>query len=180
MGDAGRLADPGDAAKGLVFDGRLAENFKLSSGAWVQVGALRPEIVSAGAPVIQDAVLTGHDRGEIGLLVFPNLAGCRFLCPDAGEEATLASLIRRPEVRARLAEGLDAYNRANPASSRRIACALLMAEPPAIDAGEITDKGYINQRAVLDHRAALVARLHHGAGDPEVIRLAPPALAREA
>ena len=163
MGDAGRLADPENPAAGLVFDGRLGENFKLASGSWVHVGELRTALVAALAPVVQDVVVTGLNRSEIGLLVFPNPAGCRSLCPplaDRPEDLPLAELIRRPEVRSALLTGLAAHNAANPASSRRVARALLVVEPPAIDAGEITDKGYLNQRAVLTRRAALVERLH--------------------
>jgi feruloyl-CoA synthase len=172
MGDAGKLADPEDPSRGIVFDGRLAENFKLTSGTWVEVGQLRTDVITAGAPVIQDAVVTGHDREGVGLLVFPNPAGCRSLCRDVAPDAPLAELIHRPEVRARLAAGLTAHNSANPASSRRVTRALLLVEPPSIDAGEITDKGYINQRAVLECRAALVERLYADApGDPDLIRL---------
>jgi feruloyl-CoA synthase len=171
MGDAGRLADPDDPAAGIVFDGRLGENFKLTSGSWVHVGELRTELVAAGAPVVQDLVVTGQDRSEIGLLVFPNPAGCRSLCrPELPENTPLADLIRQPEVQDALSAALTAHNARNPTSSRRVARALLLAEPPAIDAGEITDKGYINQRAVLTRRAALVERLHGGAGDPDVLR----------
>jgi len=159
-GDAGKLADPRDPARGLVFDGRLAEDFKLTSGTWVHVGELRTAVISAGAPVIQDAVVTGHDRTAVGLLVFPNLAGCRSLCGGEAAAASLDELIRRPEVRRRLIAGLAAHNAANPASSRRISRALLLAEPPSIDGGEITDKGYVNQRAVLARRAALVERMY--------------------
>jgi len=171
-GDAGKLADPRDPSRGLVFDGRLAEDFKLTSGTWVHVGEVRTLVATAAAPVVQDLVVTGHDRPEIGLLVFPNLAGCRSLCPGAAADAPLGELIRRPEVRRRLHAGLAAYNAANPGSSRRIGAALLLAEPPAIDAGEITDKGYVNQRAVLARRAALVERLHgaEAAADAELIR----------
>jgi feruloyl-CoA synthase len=173
-GDAGKLADPRDPARGLLFDGRLAEDFKLTSGTWVHVGELRIAAVAAAAPVAQDVVVTGHDRSAVGLLVFPHPAGCRSLCRDAAPDAPLGELIRRPEVRRRLRDGLAAHNAANPASSRRIGRALLLAEPPSIDAGEITDKGYVNQRAVLAHRAGLVERLHAacgGAVDPEIIRL---------
>jgi len=159
-GDAGRLADPDDPAKGILFDGRLAENFKLTSGTWVHVGELRLEVIAACAPLLQDVVVTGHDREAIGLLAFPNPAGCRSLCPGLAEETPLAELIRRPEVRERLAAGLAAHNAAKGASSRRIARALLVAEPPSLQAGEITDKGYVNQRAVLERRAALVDRLY--------------------
>jgi feruloyl-CoA synthase len=165
-GDAMRLADPADAAQGLVFDGRIAENFKLSTGTWVSVGALRVALIAAGAPVIEDAVITGHDRDEIGLLVFPSLAGCRGLCPHVPANAPLSELIAAPPVRAALAAGLARHNAGAGGSSQRIARALLMSEPPSIDRGEITDKGYLNQRAVLTSRAALVEALH-GAAPPE-------------
>jgi feruloyl-CoA synthase len=170
-GDAGKLADPRDPSQGILFDGRLAENFKLSSGTWVHVGELRLEIAAAGAPVVQDVVVTGHDRPEIGLLVFPNPDGCRALCPGVAGNASLAELIRRPEVRNRMAESLAVHNRTHATSSRRIARALLLAEPPSIAAGEITDKGYVNQRAVLEHRAALVDQLYGGEPAPERIVL---------
>lgn len=166
MGDAGKLADPSDPSKGLVFDGRTSEDFKLSSGTWVHVGALRVAAVAAGAPVIQDLVLTGHDGDFIGALVFPSLAGCRSVCPEA--PASLDDLIRRPEVRDHVAAALRAHNTAAPASSTRIRRVLLLAEPPSIDAGEITDKGYINQRAVLTRRAPLVEALHAGS-DPDLL-----------
>ncbi len=177
MGDAGKLADPDDPARGIVFDGRIAENFKLLSGTWVHVGELRTEVISAGAPVIQDVVVTGHDRRDVGLLVFPSLDGCRTLCGAGSGEAPLGELVGRPEVRGKLLAGLAAHNAANPAGCRRIARVMLLAEPPSIDAGEITDKGYINQRAVLERRAELVELLHgEGAGaDPTGIRLLPVA-----
>jgi feruloyl-CoA synthase len=168
MGDAGAFADPDDPVKGLVFEGRTAENFKLMSGTWVHAGELRLAAVAAGAPVIQDAVVAGHDREMVGLLVFPNVPACRALAKDAPADLPVAELIRRPEVRSSLERGLGAYNAGNPGSSRFIARALIMAEPPSIDANEITDKGYINQRAVLDRRKALVERLF-AAGDPDVI-----------
>ena len=170
-GDAGRLADPEDPSRGVVFDGRTSEDFKLMSGTWVHVGLLRVSAVAAGAPVIQDAVITGQGREEIGLLVFPSLAGCRSLCPDLGPAAPLTEVLLRPEVRERLAEGLSAHNRAQPANSTRIARVLLMTEPPSIDANEITDKGYINQQAVLARRAALVERLYSAADEPDVIAI---------
>lgn len=168
MGDAGKLAEPGSPSKGLVFDGRTSEDFKLTSGTWVHVGALRVAVVAAGAPVIQDLVITGHDRDFIGALIFPSLAGCRSLCPDAASDAPLEDLIRRPEVREPLAAALRAHNAAAPGSSTRIERALLLVEPPSIDAGEITDKGYINQRAVLTRRAPLVEALSAGS-DPAIL-----------
>ncbi len=169
-GDAVRLADADDPARGILFDGRIGENFKLSSGTWVSVGALRVALIAAGAPIIEDAVIAGHDRDEIGLLVFPSLAGCRSLCPELEPEAPLAELIRRPGVRDALAAALARHNASAGGSSHRIGRALLLDGPPSIDKGEITDKGYINQRAVLTHRAALVERLYAEPGDAAVVR----------
>jgi feruloyl-CoA synthase len=169
IGDAGKLADPADPSKGVVFDGRTAEDFKLMSGTWVHVGVLRVDALAAATPVIQDAVVTGHDREEVGLLAFANPAGCRTLCKDAASETPLSEMIARDEVRAHVREGLATHNAANPGSSTRITRVLLMAAPPSIDANEITDKGYINQRAVLERRADLVKQLY--GDDPEVIRI---------
>jgi feruloyl-CoA synthase len=169
IGDAGKLADPADPVKGVVFDGRIAEDFKLMSGTWVHVGTLRIAALAAAAPVLQDAVVTGHDREEVGLLAFANPAGCLSLCPDVPKDAPLARLIGEAPVRAHLRRGLARHNAANPGSSTRISRVLLLATPPSIDANEITDKGYINQRAVLDCRADEVARLY--SDDPEVIRV---------
>ena len=169
MGDAGKLADPDDPSRGLVFDGRLAENFKLMSGTWVHVGDLRVAVVAACAPLVQDAVITGHDRDEIGLLVFPDLAACRRLVPDATDETPLSQLVAHPEVLAAVRAGIEKHNADNPSSSRRIARVLILAEPPGIDANEITDKGYLNQRAVLENRAGLVERLYTGKGSDVII-----------
>jgi len=170
-GDAVRLADPAEPARGIVFDGRIGENFKLSSGTWVSVGALRVAVIAACAPIIEDAVITGHDRDEIGLLVFPSLAGCRSLCPHLPADAPLAALIGERAVREALAAGLARHNATAGGSSQRIARALLMDQPSSIDRGEITDKGYINQRAVLSNRAVLVEKLH--ADPPEAAVITP-------
>ncbi len=153
MGDAGRLADADDPSRGLVFDGRLAENFKLSSGTWVHAGDLRVAAVAVCAPVVQDAVLTGHDRDEIGLLVFPNMAACRALVPEATDTTPAEDLVVHSAVHEALAAGLKAHNDRSPSGSRRITRVLLMTDPPNIDANEITDKGYLNQRAVLGSNA---------------------------
>jgi feruloyl-CoA synthase len=168
-GDAARLADPDAPVRGIVFDGRIGENFKLTSGTWVSVGALRIAAIANCAPVIEDAVVTGHDRDEIGLLVFPSLAGCRGLCPHLAADAPLDKLVAERAVRDALAAGLARHNAKAGGSSQRIARALLLDTPPSIDKGEITDKGYINQRAVLTNRAALVERLHADPPPPEVI-----------
>jgi feruloyl-CoA synthase len=173
-GDAGVLVDPQQPARGLAFDGRIAENFKLSSGTWVNVGALRTVVIAAASPAIEDAVIAGHDHDEIGLLAFPSLAGCRSLCTHLGNNAAASQLVGDEAVRERIREGLRRHNDANPGSSMRIARILLMTEPPSIDANEITDKGYINQRAVLTNRAALVETLYADPPTPDVIVIEAP------
>jgi feruloyl-CoA synthase len=144
MGDAGRLDDDAAPERGVVFDGRTAENFKLATGTWVHVGEVRIGVVAACAPLVQDAVVTGHDRDELGLLVFASAEGQRL--GDA--------------LGAELAARLASFNASRPGASTRVARLLVLEEPPSIDHGEITDKGYINQRAVLERRAEDVARLH--------------------
>ncbi len=166
IGDAGKLVDEDEPALGLVFDGRIAEDFKLMSGTWVRVGVLRVKTIAALTPLAQDIVVAGDGRNDVGLLVFPSFAGCRSLCPDAGDDATLDDLIDHVAVRDAVSHGLDAYNAVNPGNSTRVDRVLLMAEPPLIDANEITDKGYLNQRAVLVSRADQVERLY---GDDEAV-----------
>ncbi|MEW5862454.1 MAG: feruloyl-CoA synthase [Pseudomonadota bacterium] len=153
IGDALRFADPQAPEKGLAFDGRVAEDFKLATGTWVHTGAVRVKLIAAANPVIQDAVITGHDRNEVGALVFLSPAA-KDLAPEAIREKLTAALA------ALAAEG---------GSSTHPVRLLVMDEPPSIDANEITDKGYINQRAVLERRAALVERLHSEPVPPEVI-----------
>jgi len=175
IGDAGRFVDTNDPAKGIVFDGRIAEDFKLSTAVWVHVGALRVRGIAALAPLAQDIVVTGHDRAEVGFLVFASPQGARSLCPDLPADAPLAEVLRDPRVKARAKEGLTQLA-AEGGSSTYAARALLMAEPPSIDANEITDKGYINQRAVLARRAALVETLHADPTNTDVIRIERPAV----
>lgn len=159
MGDAVKLANPDDPARGIVFDGRVAEDFKLLTGSWVSVGTVRIAAITAAAPIIQDAVVTGHDRDEIGLLVFPNVAGLASVSGDP-VDTPLPDLIASSSVRDALAQALTQYNQENSGSSHRIARVLIMTVPPNLDANEITDKGYINQRAVLENRTDLMARLY--------------------
>ena len=168
-GDAARLADPDDPGKGIVFDGRVAENFKLSTGTWVNVGMLRVAVVGAASPLLDDAVVTGHDRDEIGLLAFPNLAACRALCPDLPADAAPADVVAHPAVRGAVAAALRRHNAQAEGSSTLVCRAILLTDPPSIDANEITDKGYINQRAVLQRRADLVERLYAEPPDRSVI-----------
>ncbi len=160
MGDAGLLADPDDPSAGVLFDGRVAEDFKLTTGTWVSVGALRVGTVGACSPLVQDVVVTGHDTDSIGLLIWPAMAAVAALDPEAGDDPD--ALCASAKVIAAIAEKLAAWNAANPASSTRIARFVLMAEPPSIDANEITDKGYVNQRATLERRAELVDALRRG------------------
>ena len=170
IGDAGTFVDPGDPSQGLIFAGRVVEDFKLDTGTFVQVGSLRVAAVAAASPVLQDAVVTGQDKTFVGLLAWPNLQACRQI---AGKpEATLAEVIADPAVIAALRRGLQAHNAAHPGSSTRIARVLLMSEPPSIDGKELTDKGYINQRATLERRAALVDRLYAEPPPADVIRIA--------
>jgi feruloyl-CoA synthase len=165
-----RLADPGAPARGLLFDGRLGEDFKLSTATWVRVGALRLAAIAALSPLAQDVVVTGHDRDEIGFLIFPNLAACRQLCGDAARDASPEAILAHSGVRSRIAAGLAALQEQSGGSSSTHATrALLLDASPSLDAGEITDKGYINQRVVLERRAASVSLLYRSPLDPRVI-----------
>jgi feruloyl-CoA synthase len=168
-GDAVRFVDQAHVERGLFFDGRLGENFKLSTAAWVDVGALRLEAIVALAPIAQDIVVTGHDRDEVGLLIFPQLEACRKLCPDLPSDAPAAGVLLHVSIRARVATALAVLARQRGGSSTHATRAMLMTEPPSIDAGEVTDKGYINQRAVLARRAGLIERLYGRPTDPSVI-----------
>jgi feruloyl-CoA synthase len=167
IGDAGKLADPVDPAKGIVFDGRVSEDFKLTTGTWVHVTNIRLAALASAAPLIQDAVVTGHDRDSIGLLAWPNLGECAKLAPEHADDPP--KLIRHPAIIQRISDSLAEMNRSQTGSSMRIARALLMAVPPRLDADEITDKGYINQRATLEQRADLVAQLYADHPGPDVI-----------
>jgi feruloyl-CoA synthase len=170
IGDAVRFADPARPECGLFFDGRVSEDFKLTSGTWVNVGNLRVASIAALAPLAQDIVVCGHDGDDVRLLVFPNIASCRALAA-LSETAGIDDVLGHPAVRAAVARGLAKLKAKGVGSSTFATHALLMAEPPSVDGGEITDKGYINQRAVLSGRAELVRRLTDGAS-PECICLA--------
>jgi feruloyl-CoA synthase len=168
IGDAVRLVDEAHPELGLMFDGRVAEDFKLDSGTWVNVGMLRLKALTALAPVAQDVVITGANRCAIGFLIFPNIAACRQLCAKLPQSVEIAAVLAHPSVCAHVAAGLAALRDAGNGSSTFATTALLMQEPASVDAGEITDKGYINQGAVLRRRSALVERLYQD--DPAVIR----------
>jgi feruloyl-CoA synthase len=157
-GDALKWIDETDVHQGLKFDGRIAEDFKLATGTFVSVGPLRGKIIAAGAPYIQDVVLTGLNLKEVGAMVFPTPAVRQLAGLPA--EASLHDVIESPPVLAHFQKVLDDLARSSTGSANRIARMCLLADPPTIDRGEITDKGSINQRAVLAHRADTVARLH--------------------
>ena len=161
LGDAFRFADPDDASKGFYFDGRLAENFKLDTGTWVGVGALRTRFIDHFGGIVRDVVITGPDRPFIGALIFPDIASCRELAGLAAD-APVSDVLAHPRVRAAFAEKLASFAGSSTGSSTRVERLLLMAEPPSIDRGEVTDKGSINQRGVLRHRADLVEALYEG------------------
>ncbi len=152
IGDALRFADRAVPERGLMFDGRVAEDFKLTTGTWVPVGAVRLNVIAALDPLVQDAVITGHDRDEVGALLFLN--------PSTTKD------VPANRLRQCVADALTALSRDGGSSTRPVR-ALVMSEPPSIDGNEITDKGYINQRAVIERRAELVERLY--SDDPSII-----------
>jgi feruloyl-CoA synthase len=156
IGDAGKLVDDGRPERGVAFDGRVAEDFKLSSGTWVSVGTLRTRAVTALDPLAADVVVTGHDRLEAGLLIFAS--------PQA-------KALPANELAHRVHAALQSLHAEGGGSSQSPSRALVLDEPPNPDAGEITDKGYVNQRSVLTRRAADVLALYGEVGDPRVIRL---------
>ena len=170
IGDAGVFVDPADPVQGIIFAGRVVEDFKLTTGTFVHVGSLRTDAIAAATPVVQDALVAGQDRPFVGLLAWPNLHACRQIVdnPDASYE----EVVKHPAVIACLKQGLQAHNASTSgASSMRVARAMLMVEPASIDGNELTDKGYINQRAGLERRAALVEMLYADHPGEDVIIL---------
>jgi feruloyl-CoA synthase len=151
MGDAARLIDPGDVYKGLAFDGRLAENFKLASGTFVNVGEVRVAAVGAIGGVVTDAVVCGEDEAAVGLLFYPN---------PTLDRAAIARAVRA---------GLERFNARAKGQGGRIARALVLPDPPDPSAGEITDKGYISQSLARRRRAAEAQRLYADPPDPDVM-----------
>ena len=166
LGDAVKFVDETDPNKGLVFDGRVGEDFKLSSGTWVSVGTLRPDFVAACSPLIFDAVICGQDKDFATALVWPSPATAEQYIKAAGDPAKgFAALVGD------LARKAAAFNASEQGSSRRIKRLMVMTEAPSIDAGEITDKGYVNQRLVISRRANLVEALYAEPLAPGVIQL---------
>jgi feruloyl-CoA synthase len=159
-GDAVAWIDPANPNLGLRFDGRIAEDFKLATGTFVSVGPLRAKIIAAGAPFVQDAVITGLNEKEVGAMLFTTPA-VRTLAGLAAD-APLAEVLAHPKVLSHFQQVVTDLAAQSTGSANRVARCILLAEPPSIDKGEVTDKGSINQRAVLKHRAELVAALHAG------------------
>lgn len=169
-GDAVRFVDPANPQKGIAFDGRLTEDFKLTTGTWVHVGTLRVGVLAAASPALQDAVIAGENREFIAILAWLNAAACYKLI---GTECPLAELARHAAVHAHVRAAFAQWNGEHRGSSERIARALLLPDMPSIDANEITDKGYINQRLALERRRADVERLYASVPDRDIIVLLP-------
>jgi feruloyl-CoA synthase len=165
-GDAVRFVDPCDPTQGLIYDGRLAEDFKLSSGTFVSVGPLRTQVLAQGAPLVQDSVIAGLHRDEIAVLVFPRLDEARHLA-GLTDDAPASEVLRHPAVRTFFQHLLNRLWTAGTGSANRPARLQVLADPPSIERGEVTDKGSINQRAVLTHRASVVEAMYQSnASDP--------------
>jgi feruloyl-CoA synthase len=170
LGDAVRMLDDSDPTRGLLFDGRIGEDFKLSNGTWVSVGPLRAELIAALSPLAQDVVIAGLNEEFLAVLIIPDLRGCAQLL-SLSATPTYDGLSGNSDLLASIKERLTAHARKNPASTRCVRRAMLLPTPPSLDQGEITDKGSINQRAVLSHRAACVDALYAGTPPPQVVRI---------
>jgi feruloyl-CoA synthase len=172
--DAGAFLDSGVPEAGLIFDGRTGEDFKLTSGTWVHNARLRASINGLGQPYLLEVVITAPNRKYLAALVFPNLPALRGRFTDASARTAGDdwAFLTSEDVRAFFADVFARHNRAHPSSSGRIERILLLTVPPQLDANETTDKGYINQIAVLRHRADLVERLYQEPPHPEVIQIA--------
>jgi feruloyl-CoA synthase len=168
-GDAVKFVDESHPNKGLLFDGRIAEDFKLNTGTWVSVGVLRGRFAAAGAGLIQDSVITGLDKPFVGAIVFLNISGARALVGDSSLGD--ADVIAHPSVRSAIRDAMQNLAQSSTGSSTYVRRALIAEVPPSIDVGEITDKGSLNQRIILKHRAELVETLYSEFPSPQVIRL---------
>jgi feruloyl-CoA synthase len=160
LGDAVKFVRDTDPSAGFFFDGRISEDFKLATGTWVGVAALRARFIAAFSPLVKDVVIAGHDRDDLAALVFPDIDACRSLCADPSATESGAAVVGARVVRAEFKQRLADLARSSPGSSTRIARVILLDEPPSLDANEITDKGSINQRSVLARRANLVSELY--------------------
>ena len=171
LGDALRFDDPARPEKGLLFEGRIAEDFKLSTGTWVNVGPLRVALIAHFAPFVKDVVIAGADRDFVATLIFPDLDACRRVAPDLAKDAGAADIIGHDGVGREFRFLLDNFAKSATGSSNRVVRAMLLETPPSLDVGEATDKGSINQRMVLKHRAALVQELYADTPSARVIAI---------
>ncbi len=171
MGDAVAFLDPSDRQKGFVFDGRLNEDFKLSTGTWVRTSTLRARLLAHFDDLLQDVVLAAPDRDYVAAMLFPNLEACRRLCSGVKEFALLPEIVCQPEVRSVFQQRLNSFFLRNPASSTHVRRAILLDSPPSMEAREITDKGTLNQAAVLKNRASLLQRLYEESRDSQVLKI---------
>jgi len=169
FGDAVKFLDAADVNKGFLFDGRFGEDFKLASGTWVSVGPLRIAVMNHFAPYVRDVVITGHDRDDVGMMIFADSAACAALCPEGGRQG--GEVLNHEAVRAHFRSLLCSLAAKATGSSNRVTRAVVLEEPPSLDAGEVTDKGSLNQRAVLERRAELVSRLYDAEGDPSILSI---------
>lgn len=169
LGDALRFVDENNPQRGFMFDGRLAEDFKLATGTWVSVGPLRARVLSHFRPYVQDVAVAGHDRDYVAVLIFPDMSACRRIAAGCVASAEPAELLESAAVRSVFTSLLKEFARTATGSSNRIVSAILLDQPPSIDAHEVTDKGSLNQGAVLRNRAALVEELYRGS--PRAIRI---------
>ena len=168
IGDALKIVDPEEPNKGLLFDGRVSEDFKLSTGTWVNMAAVRGALIRGCAPLVRDVVLTGLNRNHIGALLFLDVDAARKLSPVLAQ-STEAELAASQAVRSAISGALDHMAQQATGSSNLVAQAIVLDSPPAMDANEMTDKGSINQRAVMEARATLVEDLYADPAPPHVI-----------
>ena len=167
IGDAGRLVDPSDPSRGIDFDGRVVENFKLLTGTWVDVGSLRLAVVNSCAPLFQDGLVTGHDKNYLGFLAWPNMEACKKFI---GQEIETHEILEHPLLKEEIKKKIMVHNKNFPGSSTKIKKLILLSTPPSFDNNEITDKGYVNQSSALAARENLVNKLYDdSSNDEEVI-----------
>lgn len=171
IGDALKFEDEGNPIQGLLFDGRIAEDFKLGTGTWVSVGPLRASFISHFAPYVRDVVIGGADRDYIAVIIIPDVDSLRAFAPELPRSAGAAEVLDHAAVKAKFKELLTSFAKASTGSSNRVMRLILLPEPPSLDVGEITDKGSINQRAVLSHRKAMVEEMYSDPPSSRVITI---------
>ena len=162
LGDAIKFVDPDDTSKGLIFDGRVSEDFKLDSGTWVCVSSIRMGVLPHYSPLFSDVVVAGHDRSDLGVMVVPNVLECQKVLGEEGSNLSIAEIIKHPSFRALVLGKLKSLAANSTGSSNRVVRLAVMTEMPSLDSHEITDKGSLNQRAILENRKDDVETLYAG------------------